>query len=101
MVFVSFKKGFDKDISPAYYLLLDQADQEALTLTLHQVKAHDVRVFAALKAFLSGVSLEQLLSACHWKSHNTFTQLYLKDVACADSELFHLGSVVAAQQIHQ
>ena len=34
------------------------------------------------------------------KSHNTFTQFYLKDVAWADSELFYLGPVVAAQQIH-
>ena len=48
------------------------SDQEAHTL--HQVKAHDVRAFAASKAFQSGVSLEQILSACHWKSHNTFTQ---------------------------
>ena len=69
--------------------------------TLHQVKAHDVRAFAASKAFQSGVSLEQILAACHWKSHNTFTQFYLKDVAWADSELYHLGPVVAAQQIHQ
>ena len=69
--------------------------------TLHQVKAHDVRAFAASKAFQSGVSLEQILSACHWKSHNTFTQFYLKDVAWADSELYHLGPVVAAQQIHK
>ena len=67
-----------------------------------QVKAHDVRAFAASKAFQSGVSLEQILSACHRKSHNTFTQFYLKDVAWADSELYHLGPVVAAdQQIHQ
>ena len=107
LVFVSFKKGFDKDISPATispwikqtvilcYLL---SDQDALTL--HQVKAHDVRAFAASKAFQSGVSLEQILSACHWKSHNTFTQFYLKDVAWADTELFHLGPVVAAQQVH-
>ena len=51
-----------------------------------------------LKAFQSGVSLEQILSA--WKSHNTFTQFYLKDVARADSELFHLGPAVAAQQVH-
>ena len=62
---------------------------------------HDVRAFAASKAFQSGVSLDQILAACHWKSHNTFTQFYLKDVAWADSELFHLGPVVAAQQIHQ
>ena len=66
-----------------------------------KVKAHDVRAFAASRAFHSGMSLEQILSACHWKSHNTFTQFYLKDVAWADSELYHLGPVVAAQQIHQ
>ena len=107
LVFVSLKKGFDKDISPAtisswikqtMVLCYELSDQEALTL--HQVKAHDVRAFAASKAFRSGISLDQILSACHWKSHNTFTQFYLKDVAWADSELFHLGPVVAAQQVH-
>ena len=108
LVFVSFKKGFDKDITPAtisswikqtVILCYELSDQQAHTL--HQVKAHDVRAFAASKAFQSGVSLEQILAACHWKSHNTFTQFYLKDVAWADSELYHLGPVVAAQQIHQ
>ena len=84
-------------IKQTVILCYDLSDQEALTL--HQVKAHDVRAFAASKAFQSGVSLEQILSAFHWKSHNTFT-LYLKDAAWADSELFHLGPVVAAQQIH-
>ena len=96
LVFVSFKKGFDKDISPAtiswikqtVILCYELSDQEAHTL--HQVKAHDVRVFAASKAFQSGVSLEQILSACYWKSHNTFSQFYLKDVAWADSELWDL-----------
>ena len=106
LVFVSFKKGFSKDISPATIsswikqtvIRYDLSDQEALTL--HQVKAHDVRAFAASKAFQSGISLEQILSACHWKSHYTFTQFYLKDVAWADTELFHLWPVVAAQQVH-
>ena len=107
LVFVSFKKGFDKDISPAtisswikqtVILCYELSDHRAHTL--HQVKAH-VRAFAASKAFQSGVSLEQILSACHWKSHNTFTQFYLKDVAWADSELYHLGPVVAAQQVHK
>ena len=107
LVFVSFKKGFDKDISPAtisswikqtVILCYELSDQEALTS--HQVKAHDVMAFAASQAFQSGVSLEQILSACHWKSHNTFTQFYLKDVAWVDTELFHLGPVLAAQQVH-
>ena len=108
LVFVSFKKGFDKDISPAtvsswikqtVILCYELSDQQAITL--HQVKAHDVRAFAASKAFQSGISIDQILSACHWKSHNTFTQFYLKDVAWVDSELFHLGPIVAAQQVHQ
>ena len=89
LVFVSFKKGFYKDISPAtvssWILCYELSYQQALTI--HQVEAHDVRAFAASKA------LDQILSACHWKSQNTFTQFYLKDVAWADSELFHLGPV--------
>ena len=86
-------------IKQTVILCYELSDQDAHSL--HQVKAHDVRSFAASKAFQSGVSLEQILSACHWKSHNTFTQFYLKDVAWADSELYHLGPVVAAQQIHK
>ena len=72
VVFVFFKKGFDKDISPAtisswikqtVILCYELSDQEAHTL--HQVKAHDVRAFAASKVFQSGVSLDPILSACH------------------------------------
>ena len=32
------------------------------------------------KATQSGVSFKQVLTVCHWKSHTTFTQFYLKDV---------------------
>ena len=107
LVFVYFKKNFNKDIAPAtisswikqtilcYQLSNEDAQQ------LHQVRAHDVRAFAASKAFQGGVSLDQILSACHWKSHNTFTRFYLKDVAWADADLYHLGPVVAAQQIRE
>ena len=58
LVFVSFRKSFQKDIVPATvsswikqtivlcYQLSDQQAQE-----LHQVRAHDVRAFAASKVF--------------------------------------------------
>ena len=106
LAFVAFKKGFTKDISPAtisswikqtIILCYELSDQEAPNL--HQVRAH-VRACAASRAFQGGISLDQILAACLWKSHNTFTQFYLKDVPRADSDLFHLGPVVAAQQIH-
>ena len=60
----SLRKDFDKDISPAtifswikqtVILCYELSDQEALTL--HQVKAHNVRAFAASKNFQSGISL--------------------------------------------
>ena len=88
LVFVSFKKGFSKDISPA---TISSWIKQTVILCYE---------LSASKAIQGGISLDQILAACHWKSHNTFIQFYLKDVAWADSELFHLGPVVAAQQIH-
>ena len=108
LVFVSLRKSFHKDIVSATLsswikqtvLICDQLSDEEPQY-LHQVRAHDVRAFAASQPFQGGVSLDQILSVCHCKAHNTFMQFYLKDVAWADSELFHLGPVVAAQQVHK
>ena len=108
LVFVSLRKSFQKDIVPStisswinqtVLLCYQLSDEEAQNL--HQVRAHDVRAFAGSKAFQGGVPLDQILSACRWKAHNTFAQFYLKDLAWTDSELYHLGPVVAAQQIHE
>ena len=57
--------------------------------------------FAASKVFQSGSLLRSNLVSLPLKSHNTFTQFYLKGVAWAESEFYQLGSVVAAQQIHK
>ena len=65
LLFISFKKGHTSDIRPAILsswlkqtilLCYKQADQQALDLV--QVKAHDIRAFAASKAFYGGVSVE-------------------------------------------
>ena len=71
-----------------------------LALDLVQVKAHDIRAFAASKAFYGGVSVDQIMQACHWKAHNTFTNFYLKDLTWSDNDNnLYLGPVVAAQQV--
>ena len=64
---------------PACY---KQVDQQALDLV--QVKAHDIRTFAASKAFYSGISVNQIVQACHWKAHNTFANFYLKNLTYSD-----------------
>ena len=104
LLIISFKKGHTSDIRPAtlsswlkqtILLCYKQADQQALDLI--QVKAHDVRAFAASKAFYGGVSVDQIMQACHWKAHNTFTDFYLKDLTWSDNDNnMYLGPVVAA-----
>ena len=79
-------------------LCYKQADQQALDLV--QVKAHDIRAFSASKAFYGGVSVDQIMQACHWKAHNTFANFYLKDLTWADNDSnLYLSPVVAAQQV--
>ena len=107
LLFISFKKGHTSDIRPTtlsswlkqmILLCCKQADQQALDL--FQIKAHDIRAFAASKAFYNGVSVDQIMQACHWKAHNTFTNVYLKDLTWSDNDNnMYLGSVVAAQQV--
>ena len=103
LLFISFKKGHTSDIRPAtlsswlkqtILLCYKQADQQALDLV--QVKAHDIRAFVASKAFYGGVSVDQIMQACHWKAHNTFTNFYLKDLTWSDIDNnMYLGPVVA------
>ena len=98
LLFISFKKGHTSVIRPAtlsswlkqtILLCYKQADQQALDLV--QVKAHDIRAFAASKAFYGGV---------RWEAHNTFTNFYLKDLTWSDNDNnLYLGPVVAAQQV--
>ena len=79
LLFISFKKGHTSDIRPAtlsswlkqtFLLYYKQADQ---SLDLVQVTAHDIRAFAASKAFYGGFLVDQIMQACHWKAHITFT----------------------------
>ena len=107
LLFISFKKSHTSDIRPTtlsswlkqtILLCYKQADQQALDLV--QVKAHDIRAFAASKALYGGVSVDQIMQANHWKAHNTFTNFYLKDLTWSDNDNnMYLGPVVAAQQV--
>ena len=72
LLFISFKKGQTSDpllsswLKQTILLCYKQADQQALDFV--QVKAHDIRAFAASKAFYGGVSVDQIMQACHWKA---------------------------------
>ena len=53
-----------------------------------------------IRPFYGGVSVDQIMQACHWKTHNTFTNFDLKDLTWSDNDNnMYLGPVVAAQQV--
>ena len=108
LLFISFKNGFSGDIQRSTIsswikqtVMLAYQGSGLETQNLSKVKAHDVRSMAASLAFKGGVSLDQILGACFWKSHTTFTNFYLKDMAWKSKEgsEYSLGSVVSAQHI--
>ena len=54
----------------------------------------------ASEAFYGGISVDQIMQACHWKAHNTFTIFYLKNLTWSDNDNnMYLGPVVAVQQV--
>ena len=108
LLFISYKLGHSKDIlcstiSPWIkntikfcYTKVANADMDLIG-----AMADDVRAFVASKAFYGGISMDQIMHACHWKSHNTFTRFYLEDLAEQDQSegSFHLCTFIAAQQV--
>ena len=63
------------------------------------VRAHDIRALSASWAWHEAVPLQALMSACQWKSPNTFTKCYLMEVRNINSKMYELGPLVAAQHI--
>ena len=105
-LFIAFKKGYHREIAPITlsswlkatvklaYELIKPDELKTLKVTGHQVRA-----IAASWAALGGVTVDQIMTSCHWQSHNTFTSFYLKDLAWEDGQKFSLGTIVSAQQV--
>jgi hypothetical protein len=102
-LFISFKHGYSSDISKntvsswikqAVFLAYEETSPD--TQRLHYVKAHEVRALAASWAYFKNSSIESILQACRWKSHNTFTNFYLRDMSLIRQDMLSLGPVVTA-----
>jgi hypothetical protein len=64
-----------------------------------QFRAHDVRAFASSWAFSNSVSLTDVLQACSWKKHSTFSSFYLRDMSRQADDLHQLGPLAVAQHL--
>ena len=107
-MFLSLKSSQKTDIKPStvsfwlkqtIIICCQQADQQSLYMA--QVKANNIRAFAASKAFYGGISVNQIMPVCHWRAqflHN----FSLKDLTWTENgNLMNLGPVVVTQQIVQ
>ena len=104
LLFVSYLRNFLGEIRPATIsawikrcVLFCYEQKQGEKTDAFKVKAHDVRALAASLAFTNHVSLKEVLEACSWASHNTFTSFYLRDVAWMSNAGHQLGPLVAAQ----
>ena len=57
---------------------------------LHSIQAHKTRVFSAFWDTIRSVSVEGIMAACRWRSHNTFTSFYLRDLVEMEARLLVL-----------
>lgn len=68
---------------------------------LYRVGAHDLRRFSSSWAFEKNTAMEDIMAACQWKSHNTFTNFYLKDLTYIRDQLMELGPLSVTSTVVQ
>jgi len=105
-LFIPFKQGSKQSISPATisswiqktvrYAYQEASEEEAAAL---QVRAHDLRAISTSWNLHNMVRLGDIMKAAEWRSHNTFTSFYLKDMALQEEDIMRLGPMVSAQQV--
>ncbi len=105
-LFIAYKKSHHTDIhkntiSGWLRKVIIEAHKEVSEddLTRLNIRPHSIRGLATSWAFQKNVALQHIMDAACWRSHNTFTSFYLKDMALEVDGLHHLGPVVAAQHI--
>ena len=108
LLFVSYRPSFEKDISKNTLSswiksllnhVYSNPNEEVAQISGRTT--HAIRALAATLAFTSQAGLDEVLRACSWKTHSTFTEFYLKDLTHMRENLLILGPLVAAQTITQ
>ena len=61
--------------------------------------AHEVRAVSSSWAYNAHIALEDVMSACSWRSPGVFQNNYLRDMSLCAEGLFSLGPLVVAQHV--
>ena len=61
-------------------LAYEVGGQDEALRRLHSIHAHEIRALSASWDALKNVAVAEIMVACRWRSHNTFTSFYLRDL---------------------
>jgi integrase len=100
-LFISFKQGYSAEIHAntisswlKKVIIMTHEESTDKDHRILGIKAHQVRGVAASWANLNNISMDDIMTNCSWKNHNTFTSYYLKDLALIRDDMHHLGPVM-------
>ena len=79
-------------ITIAYEMAGDSEDLRRL----HSVRAHEVRALSASWDALKNVAIRDIIAACRWRAHTTFTSFYLRDLVEVEEKLLAFKAVPTA-----
>ena len=103
-LFISMNPGHDKDICKnTVTRWLKKVILEAYKnagSSLNSFQAHEIRRISTSLSLAKGVSLKHIMEAAYWKSENTFTSHYLRDITTQRAnETYGLNRVVVANSV--
>ena len=101
-LFVSVKPSFEREIcadtiSSWVRRVIVGAYNWAAEVTPESSRPHELRALAHSLSAANKLSLSSIMETGRWRSHNTFTSFYLRDMVPQLDGLFSLGPIVAAQ----
>ena len=76
-------------------LVCSTESEDPRTLELHKISAHEVRALSVSCSVFRGMSVDTVLQPCTWKSRNTFSDLYLRDMCTFVDDAYVMSSSVA------
>ena len=66
-------------------------------LNLGRASVHEIRSLTSSLKFERNLSVDSIMQSCIWKSGNTFTRFYLKNVALMSQDMYKLPPVYMSQ----
>ena len=103
-LFISYKPSMATEIKKATIsawivklirLAYSTEGEDPRALELHKISAHEVRALSPSCSIFRSMSVDTVLQSCTWKSRNTLSDFYLRDMCTFVDDVYVMSSSVA------